>query len=96
VVVAFSTQFIMTTQQLTEQLAGLLHANHPLREIERLFVKAIESGVLNYENEEEDSYRTAKIIYHAILCEMAEHWKPIAPSNRKQVKNLRVYYKSTK
>ncbi|MBT2621947.1 hypothetical protein [Chryseobacterium sp. ISL-6] len=81
----------MNNAQLTEKLKELLDINPPKSEIARLFMKAIDSGVLNYEAEEEDSYRTAKIIYHAILCEMAEQWKPLTPSNLMESKKLKVY-----
>ncbi|ANF50284.1 hypothetical protein A0O34_07035 [Chryseobacterium glaciei] len=81
----------MTTEQLKEQFLGLLTINLPNSEIVLLFNKAIESGALDYENEEEDSYRTAKIIYHAILCKMAQHWKPLDPINRCDSEKLKRY-----
>lgn len=81
----------MTREQLAEVFKGLLIANPPKSEIERLFVKAIDSGVLDYENDEEDSYRVAKIIYYAILCQMAEQWKPLTTSNRLESEKLKLY-----
>ncbi|ANF52933.1 hypothetical protein A0O34_21475 [Chryseobacterium glaciei] len=81
----------MTTEQLKEQFLGLLTINPPNSEIGLLFNRAVESGVLDYENEEEESYRTAKIIYHAILCEMAQHWKPLDPINRSDAEKLKRY-----
>lgn len=81
----------MTREQLTEKFKELLTVNPPKSEIVRLFNKALESGVLDYENEEQDSYRTSKIVYHAILCEMAEHWKPLDPAKRMESKKLKFY-----
>jgi transcriptional/translational regulatory protein YebC/TACO1 len=81
----------MTTEQLQEQFKGLMTVDPPKSEIEKLFNKAIESGALDYVDEEEDSYRTAKIIYHAILCAMAKQWKPLISANRSRSEKLKLY-----
>lgn len=81
----------MTKEQLTETFKELMAINPPKSEIERLFMKAIECGLLKYEDEESDSYRTSKIIYYAILCVMAEQWKPLDPANRREAEKLKSY-----
>jgi hypothetical protein len=81
----------MTTEQLKEQFLGLLTINSPNAEIGLLLKKAVESGALDYENEDEDSYRTAKVIYHAILSTMAKQWKPLDPANRLDSEKLKRY-----
>lgn len=81
----------MTKQQLINNFKTLLTINPPLAEIERLFLKAVQSGALRYGEEEEDSYKTAKIIYHAILSSMADTWLPIVKENRDEAKNLKIF-----
>ena len=78
----------MTEQQLIDNFKTLLSINPPLTEIERLFFKAVNSGALNYTEEVDDSFRTAKIIYHAVLSSMADKWLPVTKENRKEAENL--------
>jgi hypothetical protein len=81
----------MTQQQLKDNFSTLLAINPPLKEIEELFFKAVNSGALNYEDEQQDSYRTVKIIYHAILCTMASQWFPLAEDNWEEAQNLKKF-----
>ncbi|MGK6342484.1 hypothetical protein ACMGDK_09610 [Chryseobacterium sp. DT-3] len=81
----------MTQQQLKDNFSTLVATNSPLKEIEELFHKAIDSGALNYEDEQHDSYRTAKIIYHVILCTMASQWFPLAKENWEEAQNLKKF-----
>ncbi|MDR6919543.1 hypothetical protein [Chryseobacterium sp. 2987] len=81
----------MTPNELKDNFRELMAINPPLKEIEELFFKAVESGALNYEDEEQDSYRTVKIIYHAILSKMADAWLPLLKCNHKEAKNLKKF-----
>lgn len=81
----------MTQEQLQDNFRTLMTINPPLKEIEELFFKAVQSGALNYEDEEPDSYRTAKIIYHAILCTMATQWFPLVQENWEDAENLKKF-----
>ncbi len=81
----------MTEQQLQENFSTMLAINPPLKEIEELFFKAVHSGALQYIDEEHDSYRTAKIIYYAILSTMAEKWLPLLKENRMEAINLKKF-----
>lgn len=82
---------VMEAEQVKQQFKALLTVNPPLSEIERIFMEAMESGVLEHVEESPESYRTAKIIYYSILCQMAESWKPLIPANRAQAKRLKTY-----
>ena len=81
----------MTQAELTENFKALMTINPPLKEIEELFFKAVSSGALDFEDEPQDSYKTAKIIYHAILCTMAANWFPLAIENWKEAQNLKKF-----
>lgn len=83
----------MTSQEFLENFRALLTVNPPKSTIENLFIQALESGLLNYGNEDEDSYRTAKIVYYAILCKMAEQWKSLDPENREESEKLKLMLK---
>jgi hypothetical protein len=50
---------------------GLIADYQPMAEIEKFYKKAVESGVLDIENETEEDYRLPKIILYAILLKMA-------------------------
>jgi len=80
----------MTQQQLQDNFRTLMGINPPLKEMEELFFKAVQSGALNYEDQEQDDYSTAKIIYHAILSTMADKWLPLK-ENRKHAENLKKF-----
>ncbi|QIH34530.1 hypothetical protein [Sphingobacterium sp. DR205] len=81
----------MTQAELKDNFRTLLAINPPLKEIEELFCKAVQCGALNFADEEQDSYRSAKIIYHAILCAMADNWQPLAKENREHAENLKIF-----
>lgn len=83
----------MIKEQFKQNFKAFLIKNDPLGEIEELFIQALESGVLNYGNEEENSYRTAKIVYYAILCKMTEEWRPLADENREESEILKLKLK---
>lgn len=81
----------MTHEELTERFTELLTAN-PLQEmVFELFDKAKHSGALNIGEEPAADYRLPKIILYAILCEMAEDWRPYHESNRKEAENLKRF-----
>ena len=81
----------MTQAELKDNFRTLLAINPPLKEIEEHFHKAVDSGALDYVNEQQDSYRTAKIIYHAILCKMSAQWFPLAKENWERAENLKKF-----
>lgn len=81
----------MTKEDLKERFKELMRQNPPLNEIEKLFDKALNSRVVNYENELEQDYRLVKIIYHAILCTMADQWQPIVKDNKEVSSNLQKF-----
>lgn len=81
----------MTKEDVKERFKELMKQNPPLTEIERLFNKALNSGALDYENDLEQDYRLAKIIYHAILCTMADQWQPITKENKGASANLQKF-----
>lgn len=81
----------MKKEEVKKRFKELLLQNPPLHEIENLFTKALESGALDYENENERNYRIAKTIYHAILCTMADQWTPHAKENKEESANLQKF-----
>lgn len=81
----------MTKEDLKKRFKELIKQHPPLTEIEKLFNKALNSGALDYENDLEQDYRLAKIIYHAILCTMADQWQPITKENKEAVANLQKF-----
>lgn len=81
----------MTKEDLKERFKELVKQNPPLLEIEKLFNKALDSGALDYENDLEQDYRLAKIIYHAILCTMADQWQPVTKENKQAAANLQKF-----
>lgn len=81
----------MEKEEVIESFKELMKINPPLVEIERLFNKAINSGALNFEEEDQPSFRISKTIYHAILCTMAEQWQPYHKIDREESKNLKKF-----
>lgn len=81
----------MEKGEVIESFKELMKVNPPLVEIERLFNKAINSGALNFDVENQPNFRIGKTIYHAILCMMAEQWKPYHKVDREESKNLRKF-----
>ena len=81
----------MNKPQLKKRFTALLIANDPNKEIASLYEKAIASGSISIDGEPEESYRMPIIIYYAIMCEMAEKWKPLDHRNRKAADNLRHF-----
>jgi hypothetical protein len=78
----------MTREELKEAVSKLMLMHPPLEEIERLIDKSIQSGALNYDLEPADSFRTAKIIYSAVLMTMAIQWRPQVRKNLRDTNNL--------
>lgn len=83
----------MKKEQFIENFRTFLKRNPPMDEIEEIFRKALESGVLNYADEEQGSYRLAKLVYHAILSKMAKEWKPLIKENRQEAETVKIYLK---
>lgn len=81
----------MTKENLKERFKALMRQNPPLNEIEKLFDKALNSGAVDYEKELGEDYRLVKIIYHAILCAMADQWQPIVKDNKEVSVNLQKF-----
>lgn len=81
----------MTKEDLKKRFKEFMKQNPPLTEIERLFNKALNSGALDYENDLEQDYRLTKIIYHTILCTMADQWQPITKENKEAAANLQKF-----
>ncbi|MBS1528225.1 MAG: hypothetical protein JST19_21445 [Bacteroidetes bacterium] len=81
----------MKRDELKARFSELLAQYPPIEEIERLFEKALQSGALNLESDPMTDYRLAKIIYHAILLNMAEQCRPYSPENRKEAENLLLF-----
>jgi len=65
--------------------------NAPLKVFEELLNKVIKSGAIDIEKEQTHSYRLVKIVYYAILCEMAEQWKPAFDKDLIEAENLRRF-----
>ncbi|QHC84704.1 hypothetical protein AS589_07845 [Empedobacter brevis] len=81
----------MTKEDLKERFKELMNQNPPLWEIEKLFGKTLNSSALDYENDLEYDYRLVKIIYHAILCTMADQWQPFSKDNKEASANLQKF-----
>jgi len=82
----------MTNEDLKERFKELLAYNQPLTEITTLFEQALDCPELNIE-EEADDYRLAKIIWHAILLEMAEQCILYTKGSRGQASKLQDHYR---
>ncbi|RKR80667.1 hypothetical protein BDD43_0799 [Mucilaginibacter gracilis] len=81
----------MEPEEFRIMFKSLMAANSPLTAIEELYNKAVASGAIYLAGEPKDSYRLAKIVYYAILCEMCEQWRPLNGQNRKEAENLRLF-----
>ncbi len=81
----------MKKDELRERFTELLTLHPPLAEIDKLFAKALDSGALDLNNDPIIDYRLAKIIYHAILLNMAEQCRPYSADNRKEAENLLLF-----
>ena len=81
----------MNNDQLKQSFDQLLKVTPPLQQINDLYNKAIECGALDIKAEEAGDFRLAKIIYYAILCTMAEQWRPTHADNRKEAENLQLF-----
>lgn len=81
----------MKKDELKARFSELLKQYPPMDEIDRLFEKAIQSGALDLETDPMADYRLAKIIYHAILLNMAAQCCPYSPENRREAENLLLF-----
>ena len=81
----------MKRDALKARFNELLAQYPPADEINRLFEKALECGALDLETDPIADYRLAKIIYHAILLNMAAQCRPYSPENRRKAENLLLF-----
>ena len=81
----------MKKDELRTKFTELLTMHPPLTEIEKLLEKALNSGALDLDSDPIMDYRLAKIVYHAILRNMAEQCRPYSPENRKEAENLLLF-----
>jgi len=82
----------MTNEELKERFKELMAYNQPLSEITTLFEQALDCPEINIK-EEADDYRLAKIIWHAMLMEMAEQCLLYTKSSRGQASKLQDHYR---
>lgn len=80
----------MTKEELEQRFNELLEINPLELTVKGMFYLALESGAIDITNEP-DNYRLPKIILHAILCEMADQYKPLDAGNRKDAENLKLF-----
>jgi len=81
----------MTNEELKERFKELLSYNQPLCEITTLFEQALDCPELNIK-EQADDYQLTKIIWHAMLMEMAEQCILYTKSSREQAAKLQDHY----
>lgn len=83
----------MTKEELKERFKELMAYNQPLNEIIVLFEQALDCPALNIAGDTEEGYRLAKIIWHAMLLEMAEQCAPYMKGSRELSAGLQDYYR---
>ncbi len=83
----------MTNEELKQRFKELLAYNQPLSEIATLFEQALDCSALNIVGDKEDDYHLAKIIWHAMLMEMAEQCLLYTKSSRGQASKLQDHYR---
>lgn len=83
----------MTNEELKQRFKELMAYNQPLSEITTLFEQALDCPELEIQNEPENDYRLAKIIWHAMLLEIAEQCILYTKSSREQVSKLQDHYR---
>lgn len=81
----------MTREELVQRFTELLNANPMQNTVIKLFNKALACGALDIEAEPAADYRLPKIIFYAILCSMADNWRPYHESNKKEAENLKLF-----
>ncbi len=82
----------MTDEGLKQRFKELLAYNQPLSEITTLFEQALDCPELNIKEETENDYRLTKIIWHAMLMEMAGQCILYTKSSREQASKLQGNY----
>ena len=75
---------------LKQRFEELLADYQPMQEIERLYQKAVASGILDTAHME-DGLALPKIICYAILQKMAFDCAPLHPENRKKAEDLLLF-----
>ena len=83
----------MKNEELKGRFKELMAYNQPLNEITDLFEQAMDCPALDIAGDTEEGYRLAKIIWHAILSEMAEQCMLYTQSSREQAGILQDYYR---
>jgi hypothetical protein len=81
----------MTKDQFIEQFKSFMMANPPLEILSDLAIKAINSNIIDLDKESENSYRSSKVIYHAVLCFLVAQWKPFLPKNKRESKAIQKF-----
>ncbi len=82
----------MTNEELQQRFEELMAYNRPLTEITTLFEQALDCPELEIE-EQADDYHLTKIIWHAMLLEMAEQCILYTKSSREQASKLQDHYR---
>lgn len=67
---------------LREKFDELLADYSPMEEINRLYERALEAGVLHVVPDQEIDFRIPKIIFYAVLLKMASDCQPVTPENK--------------
>lgn len=83
----------MTNDELKERFKELMAYNQPLNEITVLFEQALDCPALDIAGDTEEGFRLAKIIWHAILSEMAEQCTLYTESSRELSAGLQDNYR---
>jgi hypothetical protein len=81
----------MNIEKLKIKFDELINDYQPSAEIERLYHKAIASGILDISGETADDFRLPKIICYAVLQKMAADCRPLDPENRKLAEDLLLF-----
>jgi hypothetical protein len=81
----------MIKEQVLHQFKVLMSANSHIEKMSELVMKAIDSKVIDIVSEPEDSFWSSKIIYHAVLCTIADEWEPLAEENKAASEALQKY-----
>ncbi|RYY22606.1 MAG: hypothetical protein EOP41_07035 [Sphingobacteriaceae bacterium] len=83
----------MTNEELKQRFRKLMATNQPLNEITTLFNQALDCPELKIKEDNGNDYRLAKIIWHAMLLEMAEQCCPYSESSMELSGKLQEYYR---
>lgn len=81
----------MQKEELKQRFDELLNEYQLPEQIERLYQKAVDCGVIDIAGETEKDYRLAKIIWYAILLKLREDSVPFHSDNRKLAQDLSLF-----